>query len=181
MTQMTPSGMEPATFWLAAQYLNQLHHCVPRSSCFPLPMNRGTKQADYGCRYNSKVTSRCSSLLNSGHVLIIEINVNAVIPRPSQFGPRDLKINILKKLLLNAGKLTARGYARADTRPTRKKGALRSVCEPASGFHASFYFFGSWQHELSKHRINVNGTRGDSMSIRVHVTPFLPKMPSSAP
>ena len=24
---MTPSGIEPATFWLLAQSLNQLHHC----------------------------------------------------------------------------------------------------------------------------------------------------------
>ena len=25
---MTPSGIEPATFWFVAQYLSQLHHCV---------------------------------------------------------------------------------------------------------------------------------------------------------
>ena len=67
------------------------------------------KQPDNGGWYNSKVTSRCISLLNSGHVPLTEINVSAVIPRPAQFGPCDLKINILKKLLPNAEKLTARG------------------------------------------------------------------------
>jgi hypothetical protein len=31
---MTPSGIEPATFWLVAQYLNQLRHqqCVARKA-----------------------------------------------------------------------------------------------------------------------------------------------------
>ena len=27
---MTPPGIEPATFWLVSQYINQLRHCVPQ-------------------------------------------------------------------------------------------------------------------------------------------------------
>jgi hypothetical protein len=29
---MTPSSIKPATFWLVAQYLNQLHHHLPLSA-----------------------------------------------------------------------------------------------------------------------------------------------------